>query len=127
MQPKKCDDQTQVLRAARSRDIRGMLVTGFLDRRAWLDEEAARAGIGLMWPFRSTSKTEELISYSADFTAIWHRAAHYVDRILRGAHPGTLPMEQPTKFDLVINLRTAALLGLQVPHSLLLRASRVIE
>ena len=68
-----------------------------------------------------------LLEYAPDFGALYSRAATYVDRVLRGANPGDLPVELPTKFDLVINLRTATALGLTIPQSLLLRADRVIE
>ena len=68
-----------------------------------------------------------LLEYAPDFGALYSRAATYVDRVLRGAKPGDLPVELPTKFDLVINLRTATALGLTIPQSLLLRADRVIE
>ena len=68
-----------------------------------------------------------LLGYAPNVAAIFHRAAAYVDKILKGARPGDLPVEQPKKFDLVINLKTAKSLGLIIPQSLLLRADQVIE
>ena len=67
------------------------------------------------------------MSYSADLGVIWRSAADYVARILKGARPADLPIEQPTRFDLVINVRTANALGVAIPDSLLLRASAVIR
>jgi putative ABC transport system substrate-binding protein len=68
-----------------------------------------------------------LASYSADFDAMIRRVAYYIERILKGAQPATLPIEQPTKFDLIFNLKTAKALGLTVPEALLVRADRLIE
>jgi putative ABC transport system substrate-binding protein len=68
-----------------------------------------------------------LLAYGPDFAAIYRRAGDFFDKILRGAKPGDIPVEQPTKFDLVINLTTAKVLGLKIPESFLLRADELIE
>ena len=101
---------------------------GLFDRQARrIAELAAKSRLPAMYTFRSYVEAGGLVSYNADLIAIYRRAAVYVDKILKGAKPGDLPVEQPTKFELVINLKTAKALGLTIPPSLLLRADQVIE
>ena len=90
-------------------------------------ELAARSRLPAMYDLRPYVEAGGLISYSANLIDIWQRAAVFVDKILKGAKPGDLPVEQPTKFELVINLKTAKALGLTIPQTLRLRADQVIE
>jgi putative ABC transport system substrate-binding protein len=88
---------------------------------------AAEPRLIAMMPWKEYVQAGGLVSYGPDLAALWRRAVTYVDRILRGARPGELPIEQPTKFELVINMKTAKALGLTVPPGLLLRADQVLE
>ena len=80
-----------------------------------------------MFPSPEAVEVGGLVSYGPSHTALWHRAASYVDRILKGARPADLPIEQPMRFELVINLKTAAMLGVDLPKALLLRANETIR
>lgn len=95
--------------------------------RARIAEYAVRNRLPSMCGLREYVETGCLMGYSASTTDLWRRAAYFVDKILRGAKPADLPVEQPTKFEFVINMKTAKALGLTIPQSMLLRATEVIE
>jgi len=109
---------------------RGVVVTSsafmFVHRKAIVDLAASHR-IAAVYEFRTFVEPGGLISYGVNSSEMQRRAAVYVDKILKGARPADLPVEQPTKFDLVINLKTAKALGLTIPQSLLLRADEVIQ
>lgn len=90
-------------------------------------ELAARAGLPAIYLVREVVEAGGLMSYGPDFEDIFRRAAGYVDRVLKGAKPGDLPIEQPTKFQLVVNMKTATALGRTIPPSLLQRVDEVIR
>src|SRR5262249_1701183 len=95
--------------------------------RIRINSLALSARLPTMHGTREYVEAGGLMSYGANFPDLFRRAAEYVDKILRGAKSGDIPVEQPTKFDLVINLTTAKALGLEVPPTLLARADEVIE
>jgi putative ABC transport system substrate-binding protein len=95
--------------------------------RSSIADLAARSRLPTMWVYRDSVEAGGLISYGPERRQIYRRAAAYVDKILKGAKPADLPVEQPTKFELVINLKTAKALGLIVPDKLLALADEVIE
>lgn len=99
----------------------------FVVHRARIAELAARHRLPTLSWSRSMTEAGCLMSYGADQVDLARRAAYFVDRILRGATPGDLPVQQPTKFELVINLKTARALGITIPQSMLLQADKVIE
>src|SRR4030095_1184345 len=98
----------------------------FALNRARLQSLAATSRLPAMYGAREYAEAGGLMSYGVDVRDNFRRSATYVDKILKGAKPADLPVEQPTKFELIINQRTALALGLAVPQSILLRADEVI-
>jgi putative ABC transport system substrate-binding protein len=99
----------------------------FVSERRRLVDLAAKNRLPTVYLFKEFVDAGGLMSYGANLTDVFRRAATYVDKVLKGAKPGDLPVEQPTKFELVINLKTAKTLGLTIPQTLLLRADQIIE
>jgi putative ABC transport system substrate-binding protein len=116
-------DMTQ----ARADALTVMPIAMFNNERTRLAVLAAKARLPAVYPARQFVDAGGFMAYGANLADMLRRAANYVDRILKGAKPGDLPVEQPTKFELVINLKTAKALGLTIPQSLLGRADEVIQ
>ena len=98
-----------------------------MSNRVLIGELAIRHRIPTVAPFRFMAASGSLVSYGVDVVDLFRRAASYVDLILRGAKPAELPVQEPTKYELVVNLKTAKAIGLTVPATLLARADGVIE
>jgi putative tryptophan/tyrosine transport system substrate-binding protein len=96
-------------------------------RRKEIAELAVRSRLPMVFREREHVQAGGLMAYGPNISDLFRRAATYVDRILKGAKPGELPVEQPTKFELVINLKTAKALGLTIPPAVLARADEIIQ
>ena len=124
------DDFEHAFSAMREARVGGLLVFPspmlFEERRSMVSH-AAKSRLPAVYLWREAAGAGGLMSYSTNFPDMYRRAATYVDKILRGAKPADLPIEQPTKFELVINLKTARALSLTIPPSVLARADQVIE
>jgi putative ABC transport system substrate-binding protein len=123
--PSEFEDAFAAMGAAGDQAV--IIQPNFLPQTAAIVALAAKHRLAILSSYRDTTRAGGLISYSADHAAHFKRAATFVDKILKGARPAELPVEQPTKFELVINLKTAKALGLEVPPTLLARADEVIE
>jgi putative ABC transport system substrate-binding protein len=119
----------RALKQAR-REGQAALVLGDLftfEHRGEVATLAARHRLPVMYPLREYVDSGGLMAYGTDRANMFRRSAEYVDKILRGAKPGDLPIEEPTKFELVVNLKAAKALGITIPESILLRADEVIK
>jgi putative tryptophan/tyrosine transport system substrate-binding protein len=122
------DDFAPALNALRG--IEGVLHADtplFVTHRERLVDAVAASRLPAIYPARAYLEAGGLMSYGPDLPDVWRRAAPYVDKILKGAKPGDLPVEQPTTFELVINNRTAKALGLMIPPSLVMQADQILE
>jgi len=134
--------QLQVFNIRRKEDVEGALselkrrhVDAFvividavlMGSQARISQQALTVKLPGIFPFRSGPEAGGLLSYGPDIPALWQQAAVLADKILKGTKPADLPVEQPTKFELVVNLRTAKNLGITIPESILLRADEVIK
>jgi putative ABC transport system substrate-binding protein len=117
--------------AAMSKEHAGALLvvsdSVFIRHKTQLADLAAKNRLPSMYVIRDHVEAGGLMSYGPNFLDLFRRSATFVDKIFKGAKPGDLPVQQPTKFELVINLKTAKSLGLTFPQSILLRADEVID
>jgi putative ABC transport system substrate-binding protein len=129
-QARASEELQSAFEAAALNGAQAMIVTPdpiFLTLRLRIVELAARAKLPAIYNQSEFVRAGGLMSYGADIAEAYRRAAVFADKILKGARPGDLPVEQPTRFELVINTKTAKALGLRVPQSLLVRADEVIQ
>jgi putative ABC transport system substrate-binding protein len=126
-EPEDFDDAFAAMR--RNRPDAMFMVTDALTNlnRKRIVEFAAQNRLPAVYEFREPVVDGGLMSYGPNSRDLFERAAYFIDRILKGAKPGDLPMEQPTKFELVVNLKSARTLGLAIPPSIVARADDVIE
>jgi putative ABC transport system substrate-binding protein len=123
------DFQDAFARVARQRpDAITMVADRFLlAHRTQIVDFVAKTRLPAMYPYRDFVVAGGLMSYAPSYEDLFRRSAAYVDKILKGAKPSDIPIEQPTKFELLVNLKTAKMLGVPIPPSLLLRADHVVE
>jgi putative ABC transport system substrate-binding protein len=123
-------DLIRLIESAKNRQIQALVVVddAFITKHRFeIIDLAMRHALPAFSLWKVFAEDGALMAYGASTSAIYRRAAHYVDRILKGTSPAYLPVEQPTKFELVINLRTAKALNISIPPTLLARADEVIQ
>ena len=125
--PKELDAAFVPMKRARADAVIVLETTVFFPDRQRIADLALMHRLPMLAQAKEYAEAGALISYGTDYLDLFRRAAMYVDRILKGAKPADLPVEQPTKFELILNLKTAKALGLTIPQSLLQRADQVIE
>jgi putative ABC transport system substrate-binding protein len=125
--PKEFDNAFSAMNRARAGGVVVLPDPMFLTQRTRIAELAAKSRLPAIYGIPEHAAAGGLMAYAASRTDLFRRAAYYVDRILKGAKPADLPVEQPTKFELVINLKAAKDLGLTIPQSVLARADEVIQ
>jgi len=125
--PEELSPAFSAVRAAHAQALYVIEDPFFLTRRQMIMSLASKAALPVTYGERRFADAGALLSYGAHFADLWYRSASYVVKILKGAKAGDLPIEQPTKFELVVNLRTAKALGVTIPESILLRADEVIR
>ena len=125
--PKDLDAGFKSASKARADAVLVLISSVLNSQRAQVVNLAVKARLPAMYPFPEFVEAGGLMSYGVSFSDLWRRAAIYVDKILKGAKPGDLPVQQPTKFELIINLKAAKQIGLTIPPNVLARADRVIK
>jgi ABC-type uncharacterized transport system substrate-binding protein len=129
---RRAEDFAQALAVMQQENAKGFVVLGeplffYPGNSERINELAVRSGLASLWPIRAGVERGGLMSYGSSDLDRWRRVVTYVDKLLKGANPGDLPMEQPMKFELVLNLKTAKALGLTIPPTLLFQADEVIR
>jgi putative tryptophan/tyrosine transport system substrate-binding protein len=124
------EDLERAFATAKAERAEGMVVQSgpfFIAERRRITDLASKHRLPSIFPYGDYVEAGGLISYGQNLEVFYRRAASYVDKILKGANPADLPFEQPTKFDLLVNLRTAKALGIAIPPAILLQADKVIQ
>ncbi len=125
--PAQYENAFQAMRGERFGSVIVSSGAAFFPHRRRLAELALSHALPSIYTSREYAEAGGLASYGTHYPDLFRRAAGYVDKILKGAKPADLPIEQPTKFELIVNLKTARALGLTIPQSILVRADEVIE